>query len=319
MKLVRQLLIVLVMAGLTSTAFAVDFVGDIDNTWLAGTDGVDTNWEDDVFPGPLDTATIETVGVTLSGAAGSINRLLVGDSAAASLTILPGGDLTTGWVRNGKQFGAEGLINVSGGTLTVSGGSPRIEIAGNVPGGIGTLKVENGGVVNVTSDIWLGPEDGDTATLHVSGSGNTITADDVDFSRATDGAGHDGAIEPIVAKAIFDLDSGGTSTVFTDLVDFHNNPPGVSALLELNVLEPPPTSEIVLFATDRDTRNGTFNGLPEGAMVTDTSGIYSWTLSYVGGDGNDISLSSLTIIPEPATSVMIVFGLGGLGVFYRKR
>src|SRR5262249_36564864 len=36
--------------------------------------------------------------------------------------------------------------------------------------------------------------------------------------------------------------------------------------------------------------NGTFAGLPEGATLFDTTGVYPFRVSYAGGDGNDLTL-----------------------------
>ena len=54
---------------------------------------------------------------------------------------------------------------------------------------------------------------------------------------------------------------------------------------------------VILRKTHPDAIVGTFAGLPEGAIVTPTSGAGTFRISYVGGDGNDVTL---TYIAPPA-------------------
>jgi fibronectin-binding autotransporter adhesin len=58
------------------------------------------------------------------------------------------------------------------------------------------------------------------------------------------------------------------------------------------------SNQYVLIANDGvDAVNGTFNGLPEGATVT--AGLVSYTISYVGGTGNDVVLTQTGTPPPP--------------------
>ncbi len=56
--------------------------------------------------------------------------------------------------------------------------------------------------------------------------------------------------------------------------------------------------------------NGTFQGLPEGASLN--AGSYTFTISYVGGTGNDAVLT-VAAVPEPAAVALIT--LTGLGIW----
>ncbi len=59
---------------------------------------------------------------------------------------------------------------------------------------------------------------------------------------------------------------------------------------------------------------GTFSGLSEGANVL-VGGVPVFTISYVGGTGNDVVLTAL--IPEPTTAVLLA--LGGLAFIRNGR
>lgn len=57
-----------------------------------------------------------------------------------------------------------------------------------------------------------------------------------------------------------------------------------------------PTDEIILILNDGvDPISGTFNGYPEGTAVT--FGAFSGTITYTGGDGNDVSIAADTVPP----------------------
>jgi len=62
---------------------------------------------------------------------------------------------------------------------------------------------------------------------------------------------------------------------------------------------------------------GTFAGLAEGAAVS-IGGGQTGTISYLGGDGNDIVLNLfVTAVPEP--SAVIFTSLGLIGLVVRRR
>lgn len=66
-----------------------------------------------------------------------------------------------------------------------------------------------------------------------------------------------------------------------------------------------------------DPVSGTFAGLPEGAPVIAAGTGQQYTISYVGGDGNDVTL---TAVPEPGSAAMLLAGTGLLvGIRRRKR
>jgi hypothetical protein len=60
------------------------------------------------------------------------------------------------------------------------------------------------------------------------------------------------------------------------------------------------TTSVIIDNDGSEPVNGTFSGLSEGAIIT--SGINQFQLSYVGGDGNDVTLRFLGSAPPTITS-----------------
>jgi hypothetical protein len=77
-------------------------------------------------------------------------------------------------------------------------------------------------------------------------------------------------------------------------------------VLSLNVLSAPPLGQSFTIIQD-DAATGAairpFVGLAEGAIAS--SGPYQFRVSYVGGDGNDVTL---TVVPEPAALLLVTVG-----------
>src|SRR5205814_7819932 len=66
-----------------------------------------------------------------------------------------------------------------------------------------------------------------------------------------------------------------------------------------------------------DAVTGTFNGLAEGGRFN--SGGNAFTISYVGGTGNDVVLTSVTAVPEPSTWIGGALALAALAYTQRRR
>ena len=110
-----------------------------------------------------------------------------------------------------------------------------------------------------------------TGNLHLTNSGGTMT---FDLNGASPGILHD----QIVANGTVSL----------------SNPSFALALNTLGAL----SNEYVLIANDGgDPVIGTFNGLPEGTVIT--SGMVSLRLTYKGGTGNDVALVQTAAPPLP--------------------
>ncbi|MEM6260020.1 MAG: PEP-CTERM sorting domain-containing protein [Planctomycetota bacterium] len=137
------------------------------------------------------------------------------------------------------------------------------------------------------------------STLKLEGSGLTINFGGL-FAR-------EGATLDFLA------DAGGISTINLDgPSDLFDNNSGLDPQLVVDLTSFAGLGEITLIdKTGLDTVSGQFRGLAEGAVVAGTNGR---TISYVGGDGNDVVLSA---VPEPGS--MVLLALGGLLVARRRR
>jgi hypothetical protein len=89
------------------------------------------------------------------------------------------------------------------------------------------------------------------------------------------------------------------------------------AALQVNLSYVPAYGETFLIIDDRASGAfpGTFKGLPEGAIYTAANGV-PMRISYMGGDGNDVTL---TATPEPAATVALVAAASGLLLGRRRK
>jgi hypothetical protein len=63
---------------------------------------------------------------------------------------------------------------------------------------------------------------------------------------------------------------------------------------------------------------GTFTGIPQGGTVVGSNGTV-FSVSYTGGDGNDIVLTVLAPVPEPSTWMGGALAIAGLAFTQRRR
>ena len=178
----------------------------------------------------------------------------------------------------------------------------------------GTTSVEHG-ELRVTGSIGTGLSTGNVSVA----SGATLSGSgDVGGTLAGDGLG-------LSVSGRLDLDTpggpqqmttallgltGGTFAVGVDSAAAHSQLLATSGYVWL-IVEPAlsvragtglAAGDVVTIVrkTHPDAIVGTFAGLPEGAIVTPASGAGTFRISYVGGDGNDITLTYIAPPVPPA-------------------
>jgi PKD repeat protein len=206
-----------------------------------------------------------------------------------------------------------GAIDVNGQTLTIDE-SRTINSAAALNGplnGTGTVNVVGSGLYVTGSGTFHGTING---TLNVSGSlpdatingrltgaGSVGTTTAGEFSPGNESPwktfGYDDAAGVLHTKALtltsgarFDLAAGGTS----DQVRV-TGAVSIAGPLTVDLLSGAPVAGQLFTLIDNDGADavtGTFSGLPEGAAVT--LGTATLALSYHGGDGNDVVLTTIS-------------------------
>jgi hypothetical protein len=210
-----------------------------------------------------------------------------------------------------------GRVNVNGKTLRFTGGSYSL----NSP--MGTGSIVNLGEASVISSTWTGTLTVGGGAFFLNGlAGNArVDAGTLVLSKA---AAHDivvnggGTLEvdnfssggPSVSGNVLIVPAAGTpSTVRAGFTAFNSTLLQVlgtlalnNAKLSLNGGGPNVAgSTLIIFSNDaNDAVDGTFMGLPEGAIL-DTLGT-SNQISYRGGDGNDVTLTVLDAF-IPSTTI----------------
>ena len=259
---------------------------------------------------------------SISNAAGSsvvINLALTDGTSAGSITKTDAGKLTinaTGSVIGGNNY--SGGTTVNGGTLVTVGsyatgtGAVTVSNAGSTLAGSGIIA----GAVTVNSGAILSPgvSANSIASLQLGGSGvtsgltlNGVLAIDILGGGTTAGVNND----ELSVKGIVTLNATSSQLVLNAI-----NPAGLAIGQKFYLVLNDGTDPVI----------GTFEGLLQGATVTDSAGD-TYTINYldngdgggIGTVGNDISLTVTSVVPEPSACVLLSAGLAGLALTVRRR
>lgn len=182
----------------------------------------------------------------------------------------------------------------------------------------------SGGVLKVSGSISGSTVTVDGATSVLMGSGGTVGA-----TTLTNGASISPGASPgiLTVAGNFTMNSGtnflgevnGTTvgTGYDQLVVNGTVSLG-NATLSLSGSYTGTSDLFTLILNDGtgDAVSGTFAGLSEGASVFATGSGQEFTISYVGGDGNDVVLAA---VPEPGAAAMLLGGVGMLLGLQRRR
>ncbi|HUO08214.1 MAG TPA: autotransporter-associated beta strand repeat-containing protein [Phycisphaerae bacterium] len=189
---------------------------------------------------------------------------------------------------------------INGGTLLVNGAisSPVTINAGGTLGGSG----KTGAVTNNGGKIAPGNSPGILSTGDLLlNKGSTL---EIEIAGTTVGTQYD-------------------QVNVTGAVTIDGANPGV-ALSVLLSYDPTPNDSFIIVNNDaNDAVTGTFAGLAEAAMfnVTNSSDgkTFAFSITYKGGDGNDIVLTAGKAVPEPATLLLLAAGAPVLASRRQKR
>ena len=270
------------------------------------------------------TGTINVSGGTLTAgtvklannSSGNMNtRGTLSVSGTGGVTV--NGDLTMG-VRSGTGI-LTSTVNVSGGTLLISGGNiaegtgagVNISSAVNLSGGMmdlsnGNISVDaltlTGGTLKNVNALTVG------TLAFGAGTYDTVTSTTVNtalnFSDALSGTFTSLGL-------VGDLTLGASSNLVLSLANGYT-PGGIGSTFTLVNND----SIDAISGTFATINGGAFGGGNTFALTNDI-GTYNYALSYTGGTGNDLLMTQ--VVPEPATLALLAFSLTTVVVLRRRR
>ncbi len=297
-------------------------------------------------------ATLTITGLGISG-----TGILVDNTNAFTLTITASLSIgnSQAWTNNsGNLFTVSGNVNLNGSAVTVNGTGDTL-ISGNVSGmgsvsdlikeGSGTLTLTgtntySGGTAVTGGTLLVNNAAGSgtgTGAVAVSGSGTTLGGTGIisgpvivaaGANIAPGNGGNNTAILQTGALTLsptanFRVDINGT-TAGNGYDRIQVNTGGVLILNSNLVVTVGTTLSIGQTFTILDkvvvgAIVGTFAGIPQGSTVTGSNGTV-FSVSYTGGDGNDIVLTVVAApVPEPSTWVGGALAIAGLAFTQRRR
>ena len=229
-----------------------------------------------------------------------------------------------------------GTVQINGAALLIGNNNQSATYSGVVQGAGGLTKIGTGALTLAGANTYQGPTTVNAGKLIVEGS--VITATTVN-GGTLGGSGAVAAVTVNNGGALAPGSSAGILHVLGDLtlnlgatylVDLNGTAVGIeydqtdvtgtvtlaNATLSLQVgFNPAAGDQFTIISNDgADAVSGTFVALPEGGLLVAGGQVFS--ISYVGGDGNDVVLAA---VPEAQTWLLFAVGALFLGVALRRR
>ena len=235
-------------------------------------------------------------GLTVNGTGDTlISGVIAGVANGSTLTKDGSGTLTL----TGNDTFTRGTT-VNGGTLlvnnTAGSGAVTVSNAGTTLGGTGTIS----GAVTVNAGANIAPGNGGNNTAILNTGALTLASTSnfrVDINGTTAGSGYDR----------LHVATGGVTITGSNLV--------VTVGTTLSVGQ----TFTILSKVAGGAITGTFAGIPQGGTVMGSNGTV-FSVSYTGGDGNDIVLTVVAApVPEPSTWIGGALAIAGLAFTQRRR
>ena len=243
-----------------------------------------------------------------------INQLAVGqfDGSTGTATISGNAIVNIDQAFVGKESGSNGVVTQTGGTVNVT----NWLAIGESSGATGTYNISGGSLTQNSDFLSIGQDSGASGTMNVSGTGS-VTAANTSIGRGGTGVpgsevmglltidGPDASFSTDVLRvarndmnAIVDAigtieftSTGGVTPIDVATAVYLNDGSiagSANLLVNLDASSRSSGTDILLISVGEGGMiDGTFAGLPEGALVPNSG---NRTISYMGGDGNDIVL-----------------------------
>ncbi len=277
----------------TGTALDVDSANGVTDAAA-----VDLNGFNQTVGALQDTATTNVNGIVTNGIAATTSTLTVNGIASTTFNgIMQNGAGTVALAKSGSGALTLAGVNTYTGSTLVDGGA--LVVSGSISGS--AVTVSTTGTIGGTGTI------GALTAL----SGGTVAP------GASPGILNSGALSMTTGSTLSLEINGTTLGTGYDQLSVTGGVDITGATLTLGgTFNGGPTSDLftILLNDGGDLISGTFAGLSEGAHAFSSSG-QEFTISYVGGTGNDIVL---TAVPEPGSAALLLGGFGML-VFRRRR
>lgn len=240
------------------------------------------------------------LGITTSGTF-NLNGGL--DVAGNAVTVGGTGNTSINSTANSVP-GAGGITSSATGQLAVMGNN---DMGRSLQINAGTLRFDATGAANSSKSVAA------AAKVIGTGSGGALTVDGIVAPGGEGTAGRLSSSTVDISGATFGVDMlNGTVATGYDQLRATSSMDVTGAILALNGAFAPAVDTVftIIDNTSASAVTGTFAGLPEGAVIS--AGGVNYTVSYVGGTGNDVTLTASKTAGFANATVSVNEGAGSV-------